>query len=455
MVCLQYKEACTCQSTKRVQGGVLVIESSYNKNTAIFLPRSRISLINYEEVLFILILFGATGAWLTTRGGGTVFLSDALYSRLNAIFSYLFTLYVLLRYWKSIATLLLKEKFILLLLLLAFISLFWTPEPSIGASFFRNVFRQTVLGVFFAFRFPYKTQLRILFCVLGFIAFVSLPLCLIFPSYGFHFDLNGCRGLFVHKNHLGRVALLASSLSFSLITSARKRKLFVFVAFLIAFILLLLSNSVTSILAFFISLIVLPLHSLSKGRYKTKTFSLLILFLSVVSLIGFALINYASFFEWLGKDSTASGRVPLWNILIAQIMDKPFLGYGFHGFWENHRMDVLYEMYQKGYTWAGGHAHSGFVETALSLGIVGLILFLCSVSQSIWRSINVLQYSRSAYHFWLFQFLIAYLIFNLTIESSVLSTNFFWLLYTSTSISLLIEDKRLSEFHIYASGSRS
>ena len=66
----------------------------------------------------------------------------------------------------------------------------------------------------------------------------------------------------------------------------------------------------------------------------------------------------------LGRDPTLTGRTEIWAGLVPDVMNQPFLGYGFSGFWTLDR--VLEHVI--------GEAHSGYLDVCLQLGFVGLFL---------------------------------------------------------------------------------
>jgi len=68
--------------------------------------------------------------------------------------------------------------------------------------------------------------------------------------------------------------------------------------------------------------------------------------------------------------SSLTGRLPLWQDLAEYISYRPLAGYGFKAFWNpRHIADIA--MSQQ---WVISEAHSSYVDTALQLGIVGVLL---------------------------------------------------------------------------------
>lgn len=70
---------------------------------------------------------------------------------------------------------------------------------------------------------------------------------------------------------------------------------------------------------------------------------------------------------------TGTGRIPLWSYLISHyVAERPLLGHGFQGFWTaDHIRSVTASQ-----DWLILHAHSGYMNVLLDLGLVGLGLFV-------------------------------------------------------------------------------
>jgi exopolysaccharide production protein ExoQ len=106
---------------------------------------------------------------------------------------------------------------------------------------------------------------------------------------------------------------------------------------------------------------------------------------------------------------TLTGRVPLWEVLISELGQHPWIGAGFAAFWSP---DNLYRIEQlTGFS--ATSSHNGFVEEVLNTGLVGLAILL-----AFFVHITVLagRHARRGDPFgWLvLLFLIFYLLLNLT-----------------------------------------
>jgi exopolysaccharide production protein ExoQ len=65
-------------------------------------------------------------------------------------------------------------------------------------------------------------------------------------------------------------------------------------------------------------------------------------------------------------------RSDVWSACLAQLADRPFLGFGYGAFWNPQR-----ELkFQETVGWTVTQAHCGYLETALDVGLVGLLMML-------------------------------------------------------------------------------
>jgi exopolysaccharide production protein ExoQ len=70
--------------------------------------------------------------------------------------------------------------------------------------------------------------------------------------------------------------------------------------------------------------------------------------------------------------ATLTGRIPLWEIVLSEIQDHPWLGVGFAAFWNPHNYPRMEQLV--GFPVVS--AHNGFLDMLLVLGVVGLAFLL-------------------------------------------------------------------------------
>jgi len=83
----------------------------------------------------------------------------------------------------------------------------------------------------------------------------------------------------------------------------------------------------------------------------------------------------ASLAASLPVDATFTGRTDIWRYALGKLAAHPFLGYGFEAYWDTE--SVRYGTDDPA-AWVAGaaHAHNGFVDVAITMGVPGLVLAL-------------------------------------------------------------------------------
>ena len=122
---------------------------------------------------------------------------------------YAITLVLLSTRGREIFRLLSRERWLVLLCGLAAVSVMWSVAPDV--TFRRTValFGTTAFGVYLASRYSVHDLLRLLGWVLTAIVVLSVVTVFFFPNHGISPEDGTWRGIFVHKNALGRAMALA------------------------------------------------------------------------------------------------------------------------------------------------------------------------------------------------------------------------------------------------------
>jgi O-antigen ligase len=137
--------------------------------------------------------------------------------------------------------------------------------------------------------------------------------------------------------------------------------------------------------------------------------------------------------ETLNKDALLSGRLPLWQGIASEIAERPLLGFGFGTFWlgvDGPAAEICKKLH-----WDVPHAHNGYLDLWLHLGLPGLILGLLLVLRLLALSATGLNRAGPANWFW-FLFSLYVIGYNM-VESVLLTANsLFWVLIVYASFHL-------------------
>lgn len=109
----------------------------------------------------------------------------------------------------------------------------------------------------------------------------------------------------------------------------------------------------------------------------------LIALVSTHSIVNFdAESLFGSMITTFGRDITMTDRTYIWNDVYAAADRNPVFGVGYGGFWIGRLVNIGWA---SSYTWVLGQAHSGYVDTYLQLGYVGVLLLLAVILSTIPR----------------------------------------------------------------------
>lgn len=99
--------------------------------------------------------------------------------------------------------------------------------------------------------------------------------------------------------------------------------------------------------------------------------------LAMLNLLSVGTVLSDSLHAWsklLPFDSTFTGRFDIWFFALQSLQARLMTGYGFQAFWGSSAIQDLPE----GKEWAAfsSHSHNGYLDTALGMGVPGLILLI-------------------------------------------------------------------------------
>lgn len=346
-----------------------------------------------------------------------------------------------------------RDLFPWLLLGLSFASLWWSAAPEYTSDEVEPLLRATFLGAYLATRYTIKEHMWLLISALGIAAIFSLFFGLVMPDYGIDFVSNNeisWRGIFNHKQYLGRQMVISIVTCLHLFLDKSKHRFWLMGLLFLSLILLILSSSKSALILLILSLGLFPIFSLLKQGYRLKIPIFIFSFLIVISITLLITLNLQTILvDFLGKDLTFNGRTTIWQLTLEKAWERPWLGYGYSGFWTSDAASYILNN-----TWAvvaktegvRFHAHNGFIEVFLQLGLVGLFLCLTSFLRLVWRTINLIQITHRREFLWVLQFLFISFLANFSEIRTFVEGGAMWVLYISFSLLVGIWWKRIKSF---------
>ena len=322
-----------------------------------------------------------------------------------------------------------------LLPVLTIISFLWSDFPDESLRKGIVVIQTSYFGLYFASRFTIKQQLHLLAWTFGIVAILSLLFGIAFSGASIEAGANAgaFRGPFTQKNLLARVAVLGAIVFLINALNEPKYKFFLWAGFALNLLLVLASTSKTALLLLLMVFILLPLYKALRWK-STITIPLVVAIVVISgSLVTLVLSNWELSLNAIGRDATLSGRVGLWEGAIEKIIARPWVGYGYQAFWreDGGAFDIwLSEGYKP------PHAHNGFINVPLDLGLIGLSIFLAIIAINYVRSIIFLRSDKTVVGLWPIYYITFFFMYNHSENTIIEHNSIFWILLVSTILSV-------------------
>ncbi len=341
-----------------------------------------------------------------------------------------------------IVKVLLKDPFLCIMLVMTVLSAFWSETPVITLKYSFILLAISVVAASIGLRYSIQEIVGILRLTGTTIAGLGTFVSLFVPSIGRLEE--GWNGILSHKNGFSCWLAFTACLWFiQAIADRQKRWLSLTLSFL-CFVATLAAGSGAARVVFAVTIGIL-VFSKSVERLdfrKTFTASLLSITILIPSLLGIW-INKQYIFDALGKDATLTGRTDFWPQVIEAIWKRPAFGYGYQGFWQDWRgaaNPAAHIINPNGFV--PPHSHNGYLEIALALGLIGIILFTFSLLVNITRLCALIPYSHHYESDMILTILIFVLISNFS-ESGLWGISQHTFLYIMLVVRLPLEIKHV------------
>jgi O-antigen ligase len=253
-------------------------------------------------------------------------------------------------------------------------------------------------------------------------------------------------GVTGHKNQLGQLCAVCGILLLRrLLKKWPKVDPLDVGLFLLTVYLLLGAESQTAVLVFGLGAMIVGAQFLSKGD-MTKVHRIILISLIVVLALQAVLIAVLDtsisdlIFSSTGRDSSLTGRVPLWQELISLGSRRPIFGSGYASFWSS---GLVYELWDKVH-WTPVSSHNGYIDIFMNLGLIGLLLlliFLRDAYRNITRTIET-DRERGSLGFVLF---IVILLQNFAESTLSVANSFLWILLLVSAVVVRSRPRPLDE----------
>jgi exopolysaccharide production protein ExoQ len=458
----------------------------------------KISLPEYVFTVLSLIIYSEgiiAVTFLNSSSEGDIKLRDISYDehgvaliKMMYLFIYIISFWLLTKCPKNtnnIVSILSKNIYILALVGLAAISGLWSELPFLTITRAGSLAGTTIFGIYLANRYTLRQQLLLLKNTFLAIVLLSIVFAIALPQYGIMGGIHtgAWRGIYTHKNGFGKLLALAAiifilqlgsktaseksaqqhrfskgeAIAFGVsLRSAQSdatlpptilqgrgypnelrsseflQTLLTYLGLGLSILLLVLSRSSGGVVVLALTTIVLLLLKIRQLSFHDKFIAIVgaIVLLCIVLII--LVPNPENLFTSFGKSSDLTGRWVLWNILVDRLSQSPLIGFGYEAFWQVHGLSVAADA-----AWDAPSAHNGFLDLTLSVGILGLVIFIINYISTFAKSYARFCYFRNNEALYPLMLLIYLVTSNISESGLFAYNNIFWLLYTTVSYSVV------------------
>ncbi|NET33471.1 MAG: O-antigen ligase family protein [Cyanothece sp. SIO1E1] len=330
--------------------------------------------------------------------------------------------------WQASLKVASRSKLLWIFVGLLVLSVFWSDTPTATLRPAVAFVGSTLFALYLAVRYSWKEQLHLLAWAFGIAALLSLMFAIALPSYGLQGGA-AWRGIYHHYNTLGRIMLLSAVVFLLAAQPGQRYRWLAWIGFSLSTVLLLMSTSKTSLGIYLTLLLLLPLYKALRLYYKLAVLALMAGILTLSGMLLLVLSHLEAVLGAAGKDLTFTGRTDLWALVMEMIAQRPWLGYGFRGFWRGWNGASAYIWSVE--TWHPVHAHNGYLDLWLDLGLVGMVVFLLGFLLAFRRALIQVRLTKTPEHLLQLMYLTFMLQYNLTESVILLQNTLFWILYAS------------------------
>jgi exopolysaccharide production protein ExoQ len=258
--------------------------------------------------------------------------------------------------------------------LLAITSTIWSLVPGISLYHGLQLLMTVLVGIMLCLHANLFRVIQLYFVALTLGAFLSLLYVFVSPGTAV-WPTGEWQGLFRHKNMLGNAMALQVVTGVCLFLQGWRRE-FTGPATAFGAAMLAMSRSGAGIVAAVIVLTpLLPMFLYRRG-HMVFVFSMGILLAALAATLLYIdaeRIDVAqSVLDSLGKDATLTGRTVLWEFGRQALEERPWLGYGYHAWWQS--AETPANMLRLVMKQDLSIFHNTYLETAVAFGVLGPIV---------------------------------------------------------------------------------
>jgi len=274
----------------------------------------------------------------------------------------------------------------------AVLSAAWSPDPALTLRRAVALGGTMTFSLFLVARFGPLGALRVLIVACSGAMLSSVMFAVFLPQYGVHqisdavqsIHAGSWRGIFGHRTTLGQLSALTMTLvvlTGHSVIGGNVLRLLVLVASFICLVKAGSGGGYLSLVLLAVSIGLAQALAAVPGVARAATIAVAILVFSPLVIVLEDLVAFG--LDVLGKDPTLTGRVQLWEFVLGQAAQSPWVGYGFSAGFLKLQPAIVATL-----SWRAAHPHNGYLAVLIDLGGIGLALCLILLISLFRSSLN-------------------------------------------------------------------
>jgi exopolysaccharide production protein ExoQ len=360
---------------------------------------------------------------------------------------YFITLILIVSNWKRFLEVLFANKLIWMIFGFTLLSATWSVSPLLTLRRCIALFFTQIIGIYLYSEYGFEGVLEILKWASLISIVLSCIFPIFFPAYGIQHDgiYDGVwRGVYINKNLFGQNMVLFIPLwmltFLEKVKTDRSKSILPFIFLIISVILLIKSESKTSLVVCLIIILIIPVCNIIR---KNPILAIGLFFAAInIGVIilssDFGIMN--KLLASMGKDATLTGRTQIWSYAIQAIKTKPFFGYGYGAFFQGFKgpSEFICNLME----FAIFEAHNGYLGITLDLGIIGFSIFIFSLIKNVVNSLLIQSWYKNYIVIFSIIFIVYFLIFNITEAIVIAQNQISWTMYSFIATYISCELKK-------------
>jgi exopolysaccharide production protein ExoQ len=325
---------------------------------------------------------------------------------------------------------------ILAMLGLAFVSAFWSDDPALVLRRSITLSGTTLFGVYLVTRFDMAQLVATLVKICVFAAVVSFVVMAVAPAkYGLQGGVDyptAWKGVYTSKNTLGLMCAIGTIAAVFALRHGYGSRWLAAALIPANLVLLRMSEAGTPLVLLVVTLYAALVFAAFRQRNGMGLAAGFVLVLIGFVGIGLIALDWTEVLAALNRSPTLTGRYRIWVESIDFIARRPWLGYGYGAFWRHDGLEA--NQFWDIMKWLVPHAHNGWLEVGLGLGIVGMAGITFLFLDGFYRGLKILTVPQARHAVLLLTIFVAILVENQTENEIFRPNGFLWVLFVTAFV---------------------